>query len=200
MTARRRTMQAAAPLLLIWLCARPCHAFVAPSPHRPASASPAALATCRATEKDAQDGEGDFEWDGDVIEGAHDDDYADLDDAPAFVPSAGFMSMASSVASPALATAAGGSTAGFDPLQNMGQLHRMELAQSERGGATSAADLEEMGGDPAFLGAGDLEEMGGDPAFLDLEEMGGDPAFLGGAEDDAAFFWDGQVDEEAHMD
>lgn len=113
-------------------------------------------------------------WDGEVIEGAHDAEFESFDEADVFVPSFNFMSMANSVTSPALAVAAGE----FDSLKNMGQIHQVAMEKEGR------------------------EVMTED----DLLEMGGDPSFLDDVEDDAGFkgmgnfVWDGEVNEDAHLD
>ena len=181
---------------LLLICARACQSFV-PAPgfvgtgRQLASSS---VAICQA-EKDTDgvagdarkdtDGEAEPEWDGVVIEGAHDADFDSIDNSDdAFVPSIGFMSMAQSVTSPALsAIGSGGDTSKFDPLANAGILHRM------------AKDTDTISED-------DLLDMGGDPAFLDVEDDAGAGEGTGPHEelDDSNFFWDGTVDEDAHMD
>lgn len=127
--------------------------------------------------------EDDWEWDGNPIEGAHDSEFDDgsgsMDNV--FMPSAAFMSMATSV-SPALSViGTGGSSSNFDQKQNSGKLHLLE--------------------DDDF----DLEEIGGDPGFLDDDDTGGndDKTFESmqfDKEMDDDLFWDGLVDEDAHLD
>ena len=128
-----------------------------------------------------------WEWDGVVVEGAQDAEFgATDDDDDYFAPSIGFMSMASSVTSPALSAAIGsGSPASeFDPLANAGRLHRTSSLDKE---AMSEADLLDIGGDPDFLDSVDVDEEEGEGL---REEM-----------DDSDFFdWDGTVDEDAHFD
>jgi hypothetical protein len=121
-------------------------------------------------------------WDGNPIEGAHDsefdDDSGSMDDV--FMPSSTFMSMATS--SPALSViGTGGSSSKFDQKQNAGKLHLSE--------------------DDDF----DLEEIGGDPGFLDDDDTGGDDekpfeSMQFDKEMDDDLFWDGLVDEDAHLD
>ncbi|KAL7456357.1 hypothetical protein ACHAWC_007881 [Mediolabrus comicus] len=130
--------------------------------------------------------EDDWEWDGNPIEGAHDSEFDDgsgsMDDV--FMPSAAFMSMATSVASPALSvigTGTGGSSSNFNQKQNAGKLHLSE--------------------DDDF----DLEEIGGDPGFLDDDDTGGNDekpfeSMQFDKEMDDDLFWDGLVDEDAHLD
>lgn len=129
-----------------------------------------------------------WEWDGVVVEGAHDAEFgATDDDDDYFAPSIGFMSMASSVTSPALTAATGSGSPGaseFDPLANAGRLHRTSSLDKE---AMSEADLLDIGGDPDFLDSVDVDEEEGEGL---REEM-----------DDSDFFdWDGTVDEDAHFD
>eukprot|EP00571_Detonula_confervacea_P001105 CAMPEP_0172313668 /NCGR_PEP_ID=MMETSP1058-20130122/20716_1 /TAXON_ID=83371 /ORGANISM="Detonula confervacea, Strain CCMP 353" /LENGTH=153 /DNA_ID=CAMNT_0013027363 /DNA_START=270 /DNA_END=731 /DNA_ORIENTATION=+ len=132
-----------------------------------------------------------LEWDGEVIEGAHDAEFesGDVDPNDAFMPSIDFMSMASSVSSPALEAAVGSGSANpeFDALKNMGGIHRAAL-EKEDNMNMSEDDLLEMGGDPEFLW--DDDEKVDNTSEDDLLDMGGDPAFL----------WDGTVDEGAHLD
>ena len=157
--------------------------------------------------KDNDDDEDEpFEWDGVVVEGAHDAEFeggATADDI--FMPSAAFMNMANSVSSPALAAsqgmgvnASGKSQAevDFDPFKNAGKVHQMAMNKQENSDSgMNEDDLLEMGGDPAFLdddvNAKDDTGMMSAEEMFDLEEMGGDPAFFG---------WDGTVDEDAHLD
>lgn len=129
--------------------------------------------------------EDDWEWDGNPIEGAHDSEFDDgsgsMDDV--FMPSAAFMSMATSVTSAlsVIDIGTGGSSSNFDQKQNAGKLHLLE--------------------DDDF----DLEEIGGDPGFLDDNDTGadGDKTFESmqfDKEMDDDLFWDGLVDEDAHLD
>ena len=192
------------PLPVLILCSalpRPCPSFVisnnnpndalvrgrdraSGSARRPPSPPP--LAASPSQEKTGR-GIG-WEWDGEVEEGAHDaefgawgDDDGEEDDG-VFVPSAGFLSDANSVASPALAATAGAATAPFDPSKNAGAIHRLSGMDSE-------------GGDGDYvMSEDDLMEMGGDPAFLD------DDAWAKPPTGDGDFFWDGTVDEDAHND
>lgn len=120
------------------------------------------------------------EWDGIPIEGAHDEEFepgsGKIDAADAFVPSASFMSMVNSV--PIISA---GNV--FDPLRNMGKLHRDELAAD--------GDVSQDG----------LLEMGGDPFFLENDGMGGNVStMIKGLDEPDDIEWDGTVDEDAHMD
>jgi hypothetical protein len=126
--------------------------------------------------------EEDWEWDGVPIEGAHDSEFevgsGSNDDF--FVPSATFMSMASSVTSPALSViGTGSSSSNFDQSKNAGALH---LTKSE-----DDFDLEEIGGDPGFL---DEEEE------TEIDTEFGKIKFNKSMDDD--LFW--EVDEDAHHD
>ncbi|KAL9183823.1 hypothetical protein ACHAXT_004679 [Thalassiosira profunda] len=192
-TTRREGRRCIACVIL--LCVRACQAFVptlgfiGTGRQLPSSS----VAVCHAKKDtdgvagDARkdtDGEAEPEWDGVVIEGAHDADFDSIDDsADAFVPSIGFMSMAQSVTSPALsAIGSGGNTSTeFDPLANAGILHRMTK-------------------DTDTISEDDLLDMGGDPAFLDVEVDAGEGTGPHEELDDSDFFWDGTVDEDAHMD
>mmetsp|Transcript_4429 Transcript_4429/g.9577 ORF Transcript_4429/g.9577 Transcript_4429/m.9577 type:complete len:189 (+) Transcript_4429:145-711(+) len=185
------------PLLL--LCARYCQPFsILPSPidvatkaHR--STSLATAFNSKGGSVDGSDNNGDdqWEWDGVVVEGAHDAEFESVDAADNFMPSMSLMSMASSVTSPALASVVGsggeGAAVEFDQFKNSGKLHRIAMEKEFSGGEGG------MSGD-------DLLEMGGDPAFLDdAEDM--EAEGLGMEKDDADFFaWDGEVDEDAHLD
>ena len=127
----------------------------------------------------------DWEWDGNPIEGAHDSEFDDgsgsMDDM--FVPSSAFMSMATSVTSPALSViGTGDSSSNFDQKQNAGKLHLSE---------DDDFDLEEIGGDPGFL---DDDDTGGGDDDKTFESMQFDK------EMDDDLFWDGLVDEDAHLD
>lgn len=199
---RRRTQASSAAIAttimmtcLLLACARQCHSFVvAPSVIAIAIATtkPNSLPSSTSTfsTKESDDLDDKWEWDGEVVEGAHDaefEGYGGADD-DIVVPSLGFMSMASSVASPTMAVAASGESpafANFDRIANMGKLHRMELEKELKKGN----DVDED----------DLMEMGGDPSFLDDEEDG--EGGMGEGMDDSDFFeWDGEVDESAHLD
>ena len=170
--------------ILLLFCAKICHPFVITSNNNNAlfaimkrtHRSPAA--TYNSKEDDTDD-EKSWEWDGVVVEGAHDDEFDSVDqDVDAFVPSMNFMSMANSVTSPALMAATGG--AEFDPLENMGKIHRMSVEEE----GVSEEDLLEMGGDPAFLD--DVEEDSGTGSREVINDSG--------------FFWDGEIDEDAHLE
>ena len=125
-----------------------------------------------------------FEWDGIVIEGAHDDEFDSVDDTEEFfMPSMTLLSMANSVESPALMAATGN----FDVKKNSGKLHQLAMEKEEE------------------LNEDDLLEMGGDPSFLDDFDDDGDMKYknkgIDGGYDDADFFlWDGEVNEDAHLD
>ena len=134
-------------------------------------------------EESLQKLEDDWEWDGNPIEGAHDSEFDDgsgsMDDV--FMPSAAFMSMATSVTSPALSVIGTGGSSNFDQKQNSGKLH---LSQDDD------FDLEEIGGDPGFLDDDDTDGND-DKTFESLQ-------FDKEMDDD--LFWDGLVDEDAHLD
>lgn len=182
------------PLLLL-LCTRFCHSFVVIPPTNTITTVKKTLVTASFNSKessdsdDNQDEEEPWEWDGVVVEDAHTEEFESADDpSDGFMPSMSFMSMANSVASPALTAAAGGgvtassATPDFDQYKNMGKIYRMELEKEDRG-----------------MNEEDLLEMGGDPAFLDdsWEAEG----FGAKKMDDAEFFgWDGEVNEDAHLD
>ena len=125
-----------------------------------------------------------FEWDGIVIEGAHDDEFDSVDDTEEFfMPSMTLLSMANSVESPALMAATGN----FDVKKNSGKLHQLAMEKEEE------------------LNEDDLLEMGGDPSFLDDFDDDGDMKYknkgIDCGYDDAGFFlWDGEVNEDAHLD
>ena len=133
-------------------------------------------------------GEDQFEWDGVVVEGAHDADFDSIDTTDnTFMPSISLLSMANAVPSPVMDVAnnGGGETSGsgsdsnFDPLKNMGKIHQLALEDE-----VNEENLLEMGGDPSFLDSDDDDDM----KFSDMD----DANLFGG--------WDGTVDEEAHMD
>jgi hypothetical protein len=136
------------------------------------------------------------EWDGTVVEGAHDDEFGGepSDDDDLFIPSAGFLSEATSIISPVLAmtVGSGGSTiveAGiplFDPFKNAGRIHQLSMMEKEDG-----TDY--------IISEDDLEEMGGDPSFLNNSVVVNDR--IGTIDDDSSkFIWDGTIDEDAHND
>ena len=169
--------------LLIFLSIRVCHSFVCPSSQSRTTYS--SYQTILLSAKDAIKPESDededdiWEWDGNPIEGAHDAEFEDgsgsNDDF--FVPSADFMSMATSVTSPALSVIGSeGSSSSFDQSKNAGKLHLME----------EEFDLEEIGGDSGFLDDEDTE--------IDTEF--GKIKFNKAMDDD--LFW--EVDEDAHFD
>ena len=170
--------------LLIILSTRVCHSFICTSSQttRSLNSFPTILLFAKdATKTDSDDleSEEDFIWDGVPIEGAHDAEFEDgsgsNDDF--FVPSADFMSMATSVTSPALSVIGDGSSSStFDRSKNMGKLHQME----------EEFDLEEIGGDSGFLDDEDTE--------IDTEF--GKIKFNKMMDDD--LFW--EVDEAAHFD
>ena len=122
------------------------------------------------------------EWDGEPIEGAHDEEFepgsGKIDIADMFVPSASFMSMVNSVPSPIIGTE-------FDPLRNMGKLHKDELKGDNQ---ICETDLLEMGGDPFFLDD-DCREVSRSETSLDFDRH-----------NDFELEWDGTVDEDAHLD
>lgn len=133
-------------------------------------------------------GEDQFEWDGVVVEGAHDADFDSIDATDnTFMPSMSLLSMANAVPSPVMDVAnngggqssGSGSDSNFDPMKNMGKIHQLALEDE-----VSEDNLLEMGGDPGFLDSDDDDDM----KFSDMD----DANFFGG--------WDGTVDEEAHMD
>lgn len=124
----------------------------------------------------------DDEWDGEPIEGAHDEEFepgsGKIDIADMFVPSASLMSMVNSIPSPIIG-------AEFDPLRNMGKLHKDELKKDNQ---VCETELLEMGGDPFFLDDGDREVIhSGIPLNFDRHS-------------DFKLEWDGAVDEDAHLD
>lgn len=139
------------------------------------------------------------EWDGTVVEGAHDDEFGGEpsdDNNDIFIPSAGFLSEATSIVSPALAVATAGSGGGgstivggiplFDPFKNAGTIHQLSMMEKENG-----SDY--------IISEDDLEEMGGDPSFLDNVVVVNDR--IGTIDDNSSkFIWDGTVDEDAHND
>ena len=163
---------------LIILCTK-VHSFIV-CPSRSTRIFPTILLSekdaTKSEEEDLQNKE-DWEWDGVPIEGAHDAEFEDgsgsIDDF--FVPSADFMSMATSVTSPALSAI--GSSSSFDQSKNAGKLHLMEEEDF---------DLEEIGGDSGFLDDEDTE----------IETEFGKIKFNKEMDDD--LFW--QVDEDAHFD
>ena len=124
-----------------------------------------------------------WEWDGVPIEGAHDAEFEPgrdvVDEEDMFAPSLSFMSMASSMASPALTAVSSTAASGFDSLGNAGNLHRRFLEKED-----DEDDLLEMGGDPSFLA--DLDD-----GEVDVNTEINDSDF---------FEWDGRVDEDAHLD
>ena len=171
-------------LLNVILSTRVCHSFVCTSfqTTRPLNFPPTILFAKDATKSesdDLQNTEDWEEWDGEPREGAHDSEFEDgsgnNDDF--FFLSAEFMSMATSVASPALPVIGTGSSAGFDPSKNAGKIH---LAEED-------FDLEEIGGDSGFL---DEEEE------TEIDTEFGKIKFTKSMDDD--LFW--EVDESAHFD
>jgi hypothetical protein len=123
----------------------------------------------------------DDEWDGIPIEGAHDEDFepgsGKIDATDIFVPSVNFMSMANSVPSPIIGVK------DFDPLSNMGKLHKAELKDDV---LLSEDDLLDIGGDPFFLDDDNNEERER-KMRMELDKTND-------------FEWDGTVDEDAHLD
>jgi hypothetical protein len=170
--------------LLIILGTRVCYSFVCTSyTTRMLNSSPTVAFAKDTTMTNGDDLqiEEDWDWDGVPIEGAHDSEFEDGSGSndEFFVPSTMFMSMASSVTSPALSViGTGSSSSNFDPSKNAGTLHLME----------SEDDF-------------DLEEIGGDSGFLDEDEAEIDTEFgkikLNKVMDDD-LFW--EVDEDAHYD
>lgn len=174
-------------LLVCW--ARSCLSFVIINKGWHSKSSPPLAAT---TSLKTGGGEGGWEWDGVVEEGAHDAEFGtdDDDDDEIFIPSAEFFSAANSVASPALVAAT--TTSGpFDMLSNSGIIHHLSKTSPVEGGVGDYVMSED-----------DLMEIGGDPAFLDdIVDGGDDDAWSNSpTANDDDFFWDGTVDEDAHND
>jgi len=117
----------------------------------------------------------DYEWDGVVIEGAHDADFEVNDPTDNFMPSMTLLSMANSVDSPVM-------TATFDSIANAGKIHQIAMENEDE------------------LNEDNLLEIGGDPDFLDLMAEDDKSGIDDNDEDDSGFFWDGEVDEDAHLD
>mmetsp|Transcript_23862 Transcript_23862/g.39326 ORF Transcript_23862/g.39326 Transcript_23862/m.39326 type:complete len:196 (+) Transcript_23862:107-694(+) len=165
---------------LIILGTRVCHSFVCPQSTRIFPAIILFAKDATKTESDDLQSEEDWAWDGVPIEGAHDAEFEDgsgsIDDF--FVPSADFMSMATSVTSPALTAIGSGSSSSFDQSKNAGKLHLMEEEDF---------DLEEIGGDSGFLD---------DDQDTEIETEFGKIKFNKEMDDD--LFW--EVDEDAHFD
>lgn len=170
--------------IVLILSSRCCLAFSTISNTNPSQESMLHLALKRA------------EWDGTVVEGAHDDEFGGepSNDDVLFIPSAGFLSEATSIISPALAmmtgsrgsTIAGAGIPLFDPIKNAGRIHQLSMMEKENG-----TDY--------IISVDDLEEMGGDPSFLDNVVVVNDK--IGTIDDDSSkFIWDGTVDEDAHND
>jgi len=126
--------------------------------------------------KDSKE-EVEYEWDGVVIEGAHDADFEVNDPTDNFMPSMTLLSMANSVESPVMTAAQTGS---FDSIANAGKIHQIAMENEDE------------------LNEDNLLEIGGDPDFLDL--IAEDNKIGDNDEDESGFFWDGEVDEDAHLD
>ena len=118
-----------------------------------------------------------YEWDGVVIEGAHDADFEVNDPTENFMPSMS-LSMANSVESPVMTATQTGS---FDSMANAGKIHQIAMEEDE-------------------LNEDNLLEIGGDPDFLSLIAEDKSGIDDNDDEDDSGFFWDGEVDEDAHLD
>jgi len=116
-----------------------------------------------------------YEWDGVVIEGAHDADFEVNDPTDNFMPSLSLLSMANSVESPVM-------TASFDSIANAGKIHQLAMENEDE------------------LNEDNLLEIGGDPDFLDLIAEDDESGIDNNDEDDSGFFWDGEIDEDAHLD
>ncbi|KAL7472354.1 hypothetical protein ACHAXS_012688 [Conticribra weissflogii] len=117
------------------------------------------------------------------------------------MPSIGFLSMANSVASPALEAATSRqapssndrSNFEFDLMKNSGKIHQKFLIESsgDYDFDVSEDELLEMGGDPSFISSDDDRDDSDDRDVEGKIE----------SENDADFFeWDGTVDEDAHLD
>mmetsp|Transcript_2479 Transcript_2479/g.5678 ORF Transcript_2479/g.5678 Transcript_2479/m.5678 type:complete len:236 (-) Transcript_2479:812-1519(-) len=142
-----------------------------------------------------------WEWDGVVIEGSHDDEFETNDPEDAFMPSISFLSLANSVASPALEAATfqesspsiADDDVKFDLMKNSGKIHQ-KFMREESGDfdfEVSEDELLEMGGDPSFLLSDDL---GNESDDRDVEGR------IESESDADLFEWDGTVDEDAHLD
>ena len=118
--------------------------------------------------------EGEYEWDGVVIEGVHDADFEVNDPTDNFMPSMTLLSMANSVESPAMMETS------FDSMANAGKIHQIVMENEDE------------------LNEDNLLEIGGDPDFLDL--IAEDKIGIDDDGDDSSFFWDGEVNEDAHLD
>ena len=119
-----------------------------------------------------------YEWDGVVIEGAHDADFEVNDPTDDFMPSMSLLSMANSVESPVMMATQGN----FDSMANAGKIHQIAMENEDE------------------LNEDNLLEIGGDPDFLDLMAEDNKIGIDDNDEDDSGFFWDGEVDEDAHLD
>ena len=115
-----------------------------------------------------------YEWDGVVIEGAHDADFEVNDPTDNFMPSMTLLSMANSVESPVVTA--------FDSIANAGKIHQIAMENEDE------------------LNEDNLLEIGGDPDFLDLIAEDNKIGIDDNDGDDSGFFWDGEVDEDAHLD
>ena len=120
-----------------------------------------------------------YEWDGVVIEGAHDADFEVNDPTDNFMPSMTLLSMANSVESPVMTAAQTGS---FDSIANAGKIHQIAMEEEDE---LNEDNLLEIGGDPDFL---DLMAEDNKIGIDDIDEV------------ESGFFWDGEVDEDAHLD
>ena len=118
-----------------------------------------------------------YEWDGVVIEGAHDADFEVNDPTDNFMPSMSLLSMANSVESPVMMATQGN----FDSMANAGKIHQIAMENEDE------------------LNEDNLLEIGGDPDFLDLIAEDKSSGIDDNAEE-SGFFWDGEVDEDAHLD
>jgi len=115
-----------------------------------------------------------YEWDGVVIEGAHDADFEVNDPTDNFMPSMTLLSMANSAQSPVMTA--------FDTMANAGKIHQAAMENEDE------------------LNEDNLLEIGGDPDFLDLIAEDNKIGIDDNDEDESGFFWDGEVDEDAHLD
>ena len=118
----------------------------------------------------------DYEWDGVVIEGAHDADFEVNDPTDNFMPSMTLLSMANSVQSPVMTFGS------FDSMANAGKIHQIAMEEEDE------------------LNEDNLLEIGGDPDFLDLMAEDKSSGIDDNDEDESGFFWDGEVNEDAHLD
>ena len=173
-------------ILIILICIQICHSFVVIIPrhnilHQQTHQTTSIIATTsiqlnaenEKSESSSNDSkeEVEYEWDGVVIEGAHDADFEVNDPTDNFMPSMTLLSMANSVESPIM------TGLNFDSIANAGKIHQIEMENGDE------------------LNEDNLLEIGGDPDFLDLIAEDNDDN-----DEESGFFWDGEVDEDAHLD